>query len=552
MRQSLPGFAPFASNTKRMVYNEIEDNPAPGNYELATNIARDSKGPGSIRSKTQRFVNTHKQEEMRGRVPGPGTYTLPSTFKSKKNKSSSREMSINEAISSSLGAPTSVSIAPSIPTKFQSYGYEAGHDGRLVLQEPLYPVYSGAVSDSVGPCEYDPRIDVKYKAAQKTNFSRSAERGAYDKITAKMTEAPGPGYYNYQSDFDLPEEHGTSSYADTNFLMQLNAARKRQSAVFESRTGRDALMQEISKKKEIPGPGEYDHPPAIKAPKVKPNIPQNFSSSGARFQDPMPRSMRLTTAPGAYSPITSDFDQMRLNILKKKKLAIRSGWAQNIAFASTETRFHMSTGATDVDGPPANAYYPKIGMADTVPRPNPRGGAFGAKETRFKEPKTNFEPIRDKYRLATVALNKELSDYLPPPPAASESSSPKRRTRPAFSRNFAPTNEDRLRPVKTPPGPPPGSYDVQPKWKTSGTHVMAPKVGNSKKRPDKMPGPGQYDTMLKMGKDARNPKNIMGSTSERRVWKKPNSVPGPGEYTVIPSEGSLLRHSHNVLLSDNY
>jgi hypothetical protein len=73
-------------------------------------------------------------------------------------------------------------------------------------------------------------------------YLQGSERGAYDKITAKMTEAPGPGYYNYRSDFDLPE-HGGNSYADTNFLMQLNAARKRQSAVFESRTGRDALMQ---------------------------------------------------------------------------------------------------------------------------------------------------------------------------------------------------------------------------------------------------------------------------------------------------------------------
>ena len=68
-----------------------------------------------------------------------------------------------------------------------------------------------------------------------------------------MTEAPGPGYYNYHSDFDMPETAGNNSYADTNFLMQLNAARKRQSAVFESRTGRDALMQEIKRKD---GPGE--------------------------------------------------------------------------------------------------------------------------------------------------------------------------------------------------------------------------------------------------------------------------------------------------------
>jgi hypothetical protein len=46
--------------------------------------------------------------------------------------------------------------------------------------------------------------------------------------------------------------------------------------------------------------------------------------------------MRLTTAPGAYSPVTSDFDQLRLRILKQKKMAVRSGWAQNIAFTSTE------------------------------------------------------------------------------------------------------------------------------------------------------------------------------------------------------------------------
>jgi hypothetical protein len=30
--------------------------------------------------------------------------------------------------------------------------------------------------------------------------------------------------------------------------------------------------------------------------------------------------------------------------------------------------------------PPANAYYPKVGIADNLPKPNVRGGAFGAKE----------------------------------------------------------------------------------------------------------------------------------------------------------------------------
>ena len=103
-------------------------------------------------------------------------------------------------------------------------------------------------------------------------------------MTAKVTEAPGPGYYNYRSDFDLPENAGGNSYADTNFLMQLNAARKRQSAVFESRTGRDALMQEVRRKEADPGPGTYNLSSSLKA-ETKPARQQNFASSGERFRD---------------------------------------------------------------------------------------------------------------------------------------------------------------------------------------------------------------------------------------------------------------------------
>jgi hypothetical protein len=33
-------------------------------------------------------------------------------------------------------------------------------------------VYSGKMADAVGPCEYDPKIDVKYKSAPKANFGK--------------------------------------------------------------------------------------------------------------------------------------------------------------------------------------------------------------------------------------------------------------------------------------------------------------------------------------------------------------------------------------------
>lgn len=46
--------------------------------------------------------------------------------------------------------------------------------------------------------------------------------------------------------------------------------------------------------------------------------------------------MRTFTSPGAYNPLASDFDKLRLKILKQKKMAGRSSWAQNVAFATTE------------------------------------------------------------------------------------------------------------------------------------------------------------------------------------------------------------------------
>ena len=208
-------------------------------------------GPGTVGLHLQLLLHSASSLTISWFISGD--YILPGSFESKKVGGHSRSITVNDALLNSLGGTPHGANAPSIPTKFQSYGYETDKTGKLSLQEPLYPVYAGKGKDAVGPCEYDPKIDVKFRSAPKANFGKGSERNALDKMNAKMTEAPGPGYYNYQSDFDLPETAGSNSYADTNFLMQLNAARKRQSAVFESRTGRDSRMQEIKRKE---GPGE--------------------------------------------------------------------------------------------------------------------------------------------------------------------------------------------------------------------------------------------------------------------------------------------------------
>ena len=113
---------------------------------------------------------------------------------------------------------------------------------------------------------------------------------------------------------------------------------------------------------------------------------------------------------------------------------------------------------------------------------------------RFKQNKGNYEPIRDPYRLATTALNNELAQFMPPQPAhphrrftRGETSPERGNNKPKFTSNFAPSLEERMRPVKTPPGPPPGAYDVQPKWNKIGTHVMAPELGH-KKKAERNPG----------------------------------------------------------------
>ncbi len=100
---------------------------------------------------------------------------MPGSFAMKKLGGGHRNLTLNEALLNSLGGPASASAAPSIPNKFQSYGYECGRDGRLALQDPLYPVYSGKMNDAVGPCEYDPKIDTRYKSAPKANFARVSD-----------------------------------------------------------------------------------------------------------------------------------------------------------------------------------------------------------------------------------------------------------------------------------------------------------------------------------------------------------------------------------------
>lgn len=103
-------------------------------------------------------------------------------------------------------------------------------------------------------------------------------------MAAKVNETPGPGYYDTPSAFDL-NPTGNAQH-DNDFLVHLNAAKKRHSSSFESKTARDALLKEIERRKYDPGPGYYELPKAIEV-KTKPPNQQFFTTSEERFKDVM-------------------------------------------------------------------------------------------------------------------------------------------------------------------------------------------------------------------------------------------------------------------------
>lgn len=181
---------------------------------------------------------------------------------------------------------------------------------------------------------------------------------------------------------------------------------------------------------------------------------------------------------------------MKIKIMKQKKASSRSNWAQNIAFTSTERRFNQTF---DNEVPSSTSYYPRTGISDNLKGPNVRGGAFGCTESRFKDEMDKPTKKLTREQEIERELNQEIASILNKPSISStHEGSPDRNfhsVRPKFSSVFAPSSSERLRPIKSPPGPSPGAYEVGPKWNTAqGVVLMAPPVVTKKKKPETIPG----------------------------------------------------------------
>ena len=95
------------------------------------------------------------------------------------------------------------------------------------------------------------------------------------------------------------------------------------------------------------------------------------------------RANRTDTSPGSYDPLTSDFDQLKLKILKQKRISSRSDWAKKIAFTGTEKRFNeinngISRDAVGDNGPSPGTYDPRTNISDIFQKSMKNSRPFGS------------------------------------------------------------------------------------------------------------------------------------------------------------------------------
>ena len=123
---------------------------------------------------------------------GPGSYEPPNPWS--KITSPKRSTSSSHAHPAAQHDPSSyvqVATAPSIPARSQSYGYEEGVSGELIMQRPPSVGHTGKHDDTVAPGEYNPKDRLVRKLVHGTDFARGSNRPDISKVT--VAKNPGPG-----------------------------------------------------------------------------------------------------------------------------------------------------------------------------------------------------------------------------------------------------------------------------------------------------------------------------------------------------------------------
>ncbi|EFC39817.1 predicted protein [Naegleria gruberi] len=339
LKQPKYASAPFFSTEKRYTTSTNEKflTPGPGTYSSPTAFTSKTDRSSVFKSATTRFdLNTSIEEN-----PGPGSYQVKSDIDSFLEKKFSK----SPPKTRNPSTPTKqLSTAPSIPANTQSHGYEEGPRGELIRQRPPDGGYKGTYQDSIGPGQY---FVEEITAPRKTQgiFTSSTTRDIF-----KIPKNPGPGAYDSKVN-DMSRSYGS---------------------IFGSRTQRSSLVPIDKIRSPNLGPGAYDSKEPKLAHKTK---HQPFGSTTSR---PFDFSSTFSSAPGPGEYI---------RVFEEKYVSSDRTKVHGPFNAKTE-RFNYKS----KDAPPGPGSYNDSNYLTNDLTKKPRGafGVFGSTSARF----TNIEKAK--------------------------------------------------------------------------------------------------------------------------------------------------------------
>lgn len=368
-----PGFAPFLSTTERKFGSDMgPDLPGPGHYQLDDNPHASYGGrPTDIfRSSTRRFETLGRRAQN---TPGPGAYLGHGEFGRKSQETEGNIRGETEKIKW-LRVPT----APSIPGKEQSYGYEEGKEGELVMQRPVDLGHSGRGDDRPGPVDYQPRVGLTRRTPMTVDFSKGEDRLVV-LSKGRLSTTPGPGHYNAVKGLGDPNE-------GTEIGRAIRRKRQRVSASFHYGSSRERPRKTQDA---APGPGDYSVPCGLDVKRDPRRRDLSFLTTSRRFEGPATGGSSRAPGPGSYNAVPSDFD---LNHRTNRHRAPRNSLAEApVGFQSTTLRFLDRPKGEHELGP---AQYSMPGMAEKITRKaggrRKTTGAFGSTTKRFPVRSSNL------------------------------------------------------------------------------------------------------------------------------------------------------------------
>ena len=546
IRNAKPSFAPFGGTAARPELGNAGGNfvtPGPGTYGSGQKMVyREAASSNAFRSRTKRFNRKHGSD-----TPGPGAYTAQGSFKASGVDRRASQQQQQQDMSVTNAPPVTwvrVTSAPSIPTRGQSYGYEEGKFGELIMQKGPKDGYSGRPGDVVGPGAYKASDKLK-KTKLPTDWARSrSQRTDFTKRGAGL-DIPGPGAYG-----------GPTSSEANGF--NINEFEPKGTSSFISKSKRGGANK-TKKAAKAPGPGQYRPRDHFKRTPV-PESMQFFGSTSRRFRD-RPTAKSAGPGPGSYDTVNRG---KRKNVIP---LAAAYQLPTSVGFASTSSRFSASDNR-DAKYNPAPGEYTQSSMAAELDKKLvSRTGVFGSTTKRFAHGMTSGSgsgksPGPGSYTI-TKNLGEESTFLLGDPNGGSSIGSGSVAGRPRNTRfvnqssSFA-SSSKRGAALKGDDVPPPGSYNVPSDWSASALKKGGRKgvLGSGSERFNRKAmgeggvGPGAYHTNQGFVKAAENPKNVMVSTEKRFKPKRTQQVPGPGAYDTEFLYGNLNKRTFNMTIAE--